>query len=643
MSAIAGIYHFNDEPIDVEQGRNVMKALQKFPADDVQIWHKENIFFGCHAQWITPESVGEQLPFFDYERQLAITVDAIIDNRNELFEKLQIEQTLRKNITDSELILLAYEKWGEEVPKYLLGDFAFMIWDEKKHQLFGARDFSGSRTLYFHKNEQKFAFCTVIRPLLSLKNFDKTLNEQWIAQFLAIPDMYDSVDTTLTVYERIEQLPPSHSITVVNGKVTLSRYLTIGSQEQLRLKSNQEYIEAFREVFQTSINARIRTHRQVGSQLSGGLDSGSVVSFASKALRKENKLLHTFSYVPTNDFVDWTPKYRIADERPYIQSTVQYVGNINDHYFDFKGKSPLSEVDDWLEIMEMPYKFFENSFWLKGIFEEAQKKGIGILLNGARGNFTISWGLALDYYALLLKRMQWIHLSRELQKYSKNVGVKKSKILSVISKKAFPILSRTKVSKFQLPTLINPEFAKRTEVFDRLSDHGIDIDGSLTSNVFDERKKHFEKVYPWNTTGTNGSKLSLNYSLWQRDPTNDLRVIQFCLSIPENQYVNNGLGRAFIRQSTENYLPDKVRLNQQVRGIQGADWVHRMAPSWSIFLEELQQMCDSSIVSEYINLQVIKDAITKVKEGPRSEYAFDPEVRILMRSLVFNRFIKTVL
>ena len=89
-------------------------------------------FFGCHAQWITPESVGEQLPFYNYEKQLTITADAIIDNRDELFEKLQVDYSDRKNMADSELILLSYQKWGEEAPKYLVGDFAFMIWDEKQ-------------------------------------------------------------------------------------------------------------------------------------------------------------------------------------------------------------------------------------------------------------------------------------------------------------------------------------------------------------------------------------------------------------------------------------------------------------------------------------------------------------------------------
>ena len=112
--------------------------------------------------------MGEQLPFYDYEMQCAITSDAIIDNRKELFERLQIESTYQKYITDSELILRAYYKWKEDAPKFLVGDFAFMIWDQKQQRLFGARDFSGSRTLYYHKSHEKFAFCTIIEPLLTL-------------------------------------------------------------------------------------------------------------------------------------------------------------------------------------------------------------------------------------------------------------------------------------------------------------------------------------------------------------------------------------------------------------------------------------------------------------------------------------------
>lgn len=80
------------------------------------------------------------------------------------------------------------------------------------------------------------------------------------------------------------------------------------------------------------------------------------------------------------------------------------MGGITTHYCDFKGRDSYSEIDDFLDVIEMPYKFFENSFWLKGIFEKAQEQDVRVLLNGDRGNFTVSWGFPLEYYSLLLKK-----------------------------------------------------------------------------------------------------------------------------------------------------------------------------------------------------------------------------------------------
>jgi asparagine synthase (glutamine-hydrolysing) len=643
MSAITGIYHLNEEPINIQYGRDLMRALQKYPADNIQTWHSDKIFLGCHAQWITPESVGEQLPFYDYERQCAITSDAIIDNRKELFEKLQVEPSHQKHITDSELILLSYYKWKEDVPKFLVGDFAFMIWDQKQQRLFGARDFSGSRTLYYHKSHEKFAFCTTIEPLLLLPFIGKKLNEQWLAEFLAISGMIDAVDSSITPYQTIEQLPPSHSISIEKNKVTVKRYSYLTQGKRIKLKSNEDYVEAFQSVFQEAVTSRLRTHRKVGAQLSGGLDSGAVVGFAAKKLQMENKQLHTFSYIHPSDFKDFTPKYLLADERPFIKSTVDYVGGITDHYCDFKGRDSYSEIDDFLNILEMPYKFFENSFWLKGMYEKAFEEGVGVLLNGDRGNFSISWGDNLDYYSLLLKRLKWVRLFKELDQYSKNAGGARLRNLPVIARIGFPIIDRIfpQGTSYKIPSLINPEFAVKTGVYSKFKEYGIDQMGRYSnSNIFNIRNKHFEDVFQWNASGTLATKLSLRYSLWKRDPTNDIRVIQFCLSLPESQYVQNGLDRSLIRRSTKNYLPDKVRLNQRIKGVQGADWVHRMIPNWVRFKEELDQLSTDQKVLEFLDGQVIKEALVKVKEEVRPEFATDPDYKFLMRCLIVHRFLK---
>ena len=549
----------------------------------------------------------------------------------------------QKHITDSELILRAYYKWKEDAPKFLVGDFAFMIWDQKQQRLFGARDFSGSRTLYYHKSHDKFAFCTIIEPLLVLPFVEKKLNEQWLAEYLAIAGVVDVVDSSITPYQHIEQVPPSHSILIEKNKVTLNRYSYVTKGKTLKLKSNEEYVEAFQHVFQEAVTSRLRTHGKVGSQLSGGLDSGAVVGFAAKELQKENKRLHTFSYIPPDDFKDFTPNYLMADESPYIKSTVDYVGGITDHYCDFKGKDSYSEIDDFLDILEMPYKFFENSFWLKGMFEKAQEADVGVLLNGDRGNFSVSWGFALEYYSILLKRFKWIQLYQELLHYRNNVGGSRLRNLKMIARMGFPLIDRLFPGDppYKVPDLINPSFAEKTGVYSTFEKYGIDHTGWYAkADIFTERKKHFEDVFQWNASSTLVSKLSLRYALWKRDPTNDLRVIQFCLSLPESQYVQNGVDRALIRRATKNYLPDQVRLNQRIRGVQGADWVHRMIPHWEAFREEVQQLRTDQRILEYLDGQALQAALVKLEQQPAAEDDTDPDYKFIMQALIVYRFLK---
>ncbi|WP_078553427.1 asparagine synthase-related protein [Bacillus alkalicellulosilyticus] len=646
MSAIAGIYNLNQTPIPTGYSELMMDSLAQFPHNKLSIWNYKNVFLGCLHQWITPESITEKLPYFDKERNVAITADAIIDNRDDLFSSLQVDKAYQKVITDSELILRAYYKWGDDCPEYLIGDFAFMIWDERKHKLFGARDFSGTRTLYYFLKENTLAFCTTIEPLLALPLIKKSINEEWLAEYLAISSVVDTVDTSITPYKNIAQIPPSHSITLEEGKVRIKRYNYFNFEMQLNYKTNEEYVEAFHEVFEKAVKSRLRTFQKVGSHLSGGLDSGAVVGFAAQALSEENKPLNTFSYIPYEDFTDFTPKNQLADERPFIKSTVEYIGGIQDYYLNFQEKDPYSEINDFLGILEMPYKYFENSFWVKGMFEKAQDEGVGVLLSGGRGNFTISWGHALTHYATLLKKLRWVRLYQELNQYSLNAGGPRLRRVPYIAKLAFPFIGKTMGSSHSstFPKLINPEFANSSGVFQKLRKYGIDETGWFSSNNMHKlRKNHFDEVYHWNATNTLSTKLSLKYSVLNRDPTNDLRVVKFCLSLPDEQCVQNGLDRAFIRRATKGMLPDKVRLNQRVRGVQGTDWLHRMALVWSNFINEIQQISNDQRIYKYIDKNAIEGALAKVNDGPKPEYAICPDYRLLMRFVIVYRYLNRML
>ncbi|MBD2872159.1 asparagine synthase-related protein [Paenibacillus arenilitoris] len=637
MSVMAGVIQF-DRPLQPSDGTaDFMEAVRHFPGNAFETWEDGTALFGCRSQWITPESVHERLPYRDGQSGLVITADAIIDNRGQLFEQLGIGRDRRNDLTDSELILLAYRKWGSETPNYLIGDFAFVIWDESRKLLYGARDQLGSRTLYYHRASNRFSFCSVIHPLFSLAGIDKRLGEERFAEFLAIPTLLDAVDVHTTYYADISQLPPAHSFTLQEGKLEVAKYGSLMPERRLTLGSDDEYVEAFKEIFQQSIRARLRTFKQVGVTLSGGLDSGSVSAFAAGMLAGEGKSLQAYSYIPERDFIDWTPRSMFADESPYIQSVVDYVGNMNANYLDFHGKSPFTEIDEWMDGLEAPYKNFENAFWVKGIHEEAARQGIGVLLTGARGNYSISWGSAVGYYSLLLKKLQWLQLYREISMYGRQLGTGRKRIVRAIKQQVFP----EKGAPFQpgVPSIIEPDFARSSGVFEKLSPYDVGLRES-TYRMLTEREDYFGNQAVLNMQGTISAKSSYRLGLWERDATSDVRLIKFCLSIPVEQYVKNGFGRSLIRRATENRLPDKVRLNQRTRGVQGMDWVHRTIPRWQSTLEELRTLCEDDRASRYLNVMQVKESLDKVGPALRPEQADDPHLKLLMRSLIAYRFLK---
>lgn len=640
MSIIAGIFNFHNHTA-LEDGQRMMQALHTYPADDIRYYADRSLFIGCAARWITPESVNQPQPFYNPEHQIVIAADVIIDNRQELFERLQVDYGLRNNITDSELILLAYLKWGEAVCDYLIGDYAFVLWDVKQQLLFGARDPLGNRTLYYSCDEHHFSFCTMITPLFAVSGIHRKLNEAWLADFLAISDLYDTNDAESTPYSGIKQLPPSHYFTVKNTKLRVVRRNALFPVSPLKLSSDGEYIEAFQSIFHEATTARLRTFRQVGATLSGGLDSGAVVSEAASALRLESKVLHTYSYIPPDDFEDFTSRSRIADERPYIQATVHHVGNIHDTYVNLPGKSPFTEIDSLLQTLEAPYKNFENSYWIKGIYEQASQHEIGILLTGARGNHTISWGSTIDYCTYLLQKFKYIRFHHQVKAFSRQAGVRRAKLIPILFKNAYPFLDRARTTQATFPSMINPEFEKSMHVLDRMREQQHRV-ASLESQPMKDRDAYFSNASILSFQGSLAAKLSLPYGIWERDPTADVRVIRFCFSLPIEQFIQRGVGRSVVRRATEHRLPDQVRLNQHIRGAQGVDWIHRMLPSWKEFTAELNELCSDAGAAQYLYTKQIQDILRRKEALPKSEQALDLEFRYLMRNLITYRFLKTL-
>ncbi len=169
MSGIAGIYYLDEKPVEWETLSRMVDRLVHRGPDGADVWCSESIGLGHRMLSTTPESLLEKLPLVSRSGDLAITADARIDNRDELIGLLRLKDYPAEKITDSQLILTAYEKWGESCSQYLLGDFAFAIWDRRKQTLFCGRDHFGVKPFYYYYcSGQIFVFASEIKALFCL-------------------------------------------------------------------------------------------------------------------------------------------------------------------------------------------------------------------------------------------------------------------------------------------------------------------------------------------------------------------------------------------------------------------------------------------------------------------------------------------
>ncbi len=216
MSGIVGIVHWDEEPINSNELEQMADTLHHRGPHGRGIWREEYCGLGHRLLWNSPESLREKQPSISADGNCVITADVRLDNREELIQALSLTHRPFADITDSELVLHAYQKWGQACPQKLLGDFAFAIWDSKQKQLFCARDHMGCKPLIYYHSNRIFAFASEVKALFCLERIPKRINEARIADFLV--DTLERIDKTSTFYEDIFKLPPAHSLTVNQEK-----------------------------------------------------------------------------------------------------------------------------------------------------------------------------------------------------------------------------------------------------------------------------------------------------------------------------------------------------------------------------------------------------------------------------------------
>ncbi|WP_310551257.1 asparagine synthase-related protein [Paenibacillus glufosinatiresistens] len=650
MAAISGMFALG-RASGVEcakAGAEIWSRLNGYRFDRTGEWGGPSGWMSCGLVFNTPESRRERLPFSREigGRPLAITADAIIDNRSELLEQFGISSGDALLTPDSELILRAYAKWGTDCVRHLIGDYAFAVWDKKADRLFLARDPMGSRSLYYTHSEQFIAFCTLERPLLGTCGYKPELNERWIADFLAIEGIPHETQCEETIYRHILQLPPAHYAVVQGRRLEVVRYWdSLRDIKPVRYAADQQYVEAFNRIFEEAVACRLRSAGEVGIFLSGGMDSGSIASVAAPLLEREGRKLYGYTSVPLAEFKEQQPSTVIYNESPEVMDLVRAYPNIEPYFSSLPGESSFSSIDELLAALEHPYKIFQNGGWLLSFMREASGKGCTLMLNGQTGNGTISYGVFPIHMKTLFRQGRWLSLLREMRAVSRQKGVPVRKV----ALRTLPVLvpyrlkawkNRKALRRFdryeQVP--VSRSLAAKWSVADRLDRMEANLPPIEDYPDYGEDQKSRADLLALAHIGAIETKLSLAARITVRDPSRDRRVYEFCMGIPYDQYVKNGQDRRLLRRAMEGKLPDSIRLNTDSKGVQSADWLFRLGADKPALLRELSRALDEGEVLPYVEEERLRAGL-RLEEG-RSGPMDDSFARMALTTIILARFIQ---
>jgi asparagine synthase (glutamine-hydrolysing) len=642
MSAICLLWRFDgarDARSDVER---MLSSLKMYGAYRQSAWSDGATALGHALHRAVPEDAFDRQPTRVAQGTAVVAADARLDNRDELISRLGLPVSDAAVMSDGTLLARAWERWGDDCVSRLAGEFAFIVWDARAQRVFCARDPLGRRPLFYHRGRDFIAVSSMPKGLFALPDVPRVLNERLLGAYLAfLPSAgADNPFGGLSFYEGVERLAPGTGITLDRSTAKSVRYWGAERVAPVRYAKDAEYLEHASELFDLAVASCLRATGPVGSHLSAGLDSSAVTATAARLLATRGQRLTAFTAVPQPDAPSPLGKDRIADEGPLAAQTAAMFANIDHIRVAYPHVSSLDPIARNLMAMDEPVRNPCNQAWADEISQQAQSRGIRVMLTGEAGNITLSYD-GLERFGEMLATGRLPAWSYELVRFMAGAPWPRLRLALVYS----------------LPS------ALRTDVMQRFSSRTIALeDRSPMPRRYIEEQGLDEKAAPalrgWNRArnargprarmiaygdpGTGNLAAVARFGFELRDPTADLRFTEFCLGIPLNQFFRNGETRRLARRLMRGALPEAV-LAARHRGLQGVGWLQNLRDSRTEALDELDRMRNSSLGTRLLDLDELRRlAETVPTGGPRSMADVAAYRHKLLRGLAVSRFIRHV-
>lgn len=588
MNAIAGVWGTGGRPA-ASALRGMLCALARYGPDGEDNWAKGEVALGRRAMHAVTGGALDPQPLIGGGGRFVLVADARLDNRDELAEALGIDRPLARSLADAAFILRAFERWGEECPHHLYGDYAFSIWDGARQEWFLARDALGGKPLHYFRGAGLFAFATMPKGLHALPEVPYEPDEALFARALNhLPPPSDA-----SGYLHVRRVGPGECVTVTRDAQTVRRHWN-PAPPILHLRRAADYREALREQLDRAVRVRLPETGDVASHLSAGLDSSAVAATAARLLAPQGRRVIAFTAVPREGTRERSASGRLYDEGPTAAVTAALYDNMDHVRVPGGRRGLLDALPDAFDLYEQPILNLCNRVWQDEISERASRLGLSVLLTGQMGNLTLSYSAARPLRERLqgrgavigeVRSLAWLLRAQDLRRIGGAIAT-------------FPGLLRRRAGLGNKPSsLLNPA---------RLADLG--ASSNTPKERFPDSRRTRLAAFGRIDLANYSKGVLARWRIEERDPTADRRLVEFCLSVPDEQFRLGGVPSALARTALTDRLP-RVVLRLRAKALQAVDWHAALIDPQRQLLAEAGKLAACSETERLLDLQQFRERV----------------------------------
>ncbi|MDC0917534.1 asparagine synthase (glutamine-hydrolyzing) [Candidatus Marinimicrobia bacterium] len=534
MCGISGIINQKNSNVNKDDIVTINNLASHRGPDGEGYYHSNNLSFGHRRLAIIDLTNNGHQPM-SYKNDYTITFNGEVYNYIELKEELKDCGYIFNSASDTEVVLASYAHWGEKCVERFNGQWSFAIHDKKKNIVFASRDRFGIKPFYYSVINDNFIFGSEIKQVIHFKNQNK-LNMKTLMDYLVIGFEEHSNET---FFDGIYKLKQSHNLIYSLESHTFKeyRYYDIEKKENLSELSLDQSVEEYYKKFSEAVKLRLRSDVEVGTCLSGGLDSSAIAAISSKEYKKNANMNFLAFHAKTSD--------KNRDESNYAREIADNF-NIDLKILNMNNYSFIEKLDEIIYTQEEPFSS-TSIFMQYFIMEEARKNGCKVLLDGQGGDETL-----LGYERYYPAYFRGLTLIDSFKEFFYSISNSKINFLRMIA-----YILYFSISKIRLITLKFNHRKIKNEYYDLISKKLIIKNSNAYRDIF---KLQYIEIY--NTQLSRllkyEDKNSMRNSVETRLPFIDYKVVEAALSFNPAFKINKGWTKYILRKSMDGILPKNV-------------------------------------------------------------------------------------